>query len=135
MADVLAFWAAALVVAAFGFPIGARCCCAGCPMPAPGCASRSGLRLRELRLLHPARAGPAARRAGAATSLASRSSAWCRRPSRAATAGCLVTWRRAWPGVLVAFGRVHVRLLRLRRVPVVQRRHRAAPSSRWTSCT
>lgn len=102
MADVLAFWAAALVVAAFGYPIGAvllrRLPDAGAGVAFPlglVLASYGYFMLRVLDLLPPGRGGYLA--AIALLGLAA-----------AATVGrdrwSVVTWRRAWPGLALAVG-------------------------------
>jgi YYY domain-containing protein len=102
MADVVAFWAAALIVAVLGFPIAAvllrRLPDAGAGLSFPlglVIASYIYFILRVLRVLPPGRGGYLA--AIALLGLIA-----------AATAGrdrwLAVTWWRAWPGLVAAFG-------------------------------
>ena len=102
MADVLAFWIAALVVAAFGFPIGAvllrRLPDAGAGLSFPlglVLASYGYFILRILDVLPAGRGGYIAAIAllGIVAAAVAGRDRWLR-----------VTWWRAWPGVVVAFG-------------------------------
>ncbi len=102
MADVLAFWATALVVAAFGFPIGAvllrRLPDAGAGLSFPlglALASYIYFILRVFDVLPAGRGGyiAAITLLGLAAAAVAGRDRWLR-----------VTWRRAWPGVVVAFG-------------------------------
>src|SRR5688572_14068299 len=102
MAEVLAFWAAALVVAAFGFPIGAvllrRLPDAGAGLSFPlglVLASYGYFILRVLDILPAGRGGYIAAIAllGLVSAAVAGRDRWLR-----------VTWWRAWPGVVVALG-------------------------------
>lgn len=102
MADVLAFWAAALVVAAVGFPF-AAVLLRRLPDAGAGLAMPLGLLfvswpyfiLRTFDILPPGRRGYVAALvlAALAAVMVAGADRWLR-----------VSWWRAWPGVLVAFG-------------------------------